>query len=298
MPNQSRGSSCLAGRVRSPKYRGTIAIRLAPALTLVLTLTTSFSVGTLNPTNQADPQPHATDHSSRHDRSNDEFLSVLPDDDDLVLDIGPGANPPERGSIIRISGEIYLILNGWARKMDEERQKVTAYLDVIREHVIRPVAETGLGKSCTASILLLFAAIDGLGKLTHPKDKTWTKNRFRHYVCTYMPSKYARCCEDLYDLRKSLAHNAINFTSFMSHAEMGESHHLQYHTVLGYLFVSSTVLLRDFENSLIQLEKDVDHDTGLRARAAKRLKWLEDDVYSDWGEFSTPPIPVQFISLG
>jgi len=180
--------------------------------------------------------------------------------------------------------------------MDDRRAKVDAYLNMIMEHVVQPINRTDLKESCTATILLIFAAIDGLGKLTHPRCDAQPGKRFRHYLSCYMGGEYTRRQDALYKLRCSLAHNALNFSSFISKTEMGEPHHLKYDTALGFLFVSSTVLFRDFCASLSRLREAFDRDPALLSIAAERLEWREDDIYAYWG-LSTPPPPAVFVSM-
>ena len=44
------------------------------------------------------------------------------------------------------------------------------YLGVVRQHVIQPLETRGVAESCFAEALLVFGAMDGLGKLTHAND--------------------------------------------------------------------------------------------------------------------------------
>ena len=181
--------------------------------------------------------------------------------------------------------------------MNEDRKKVDAYLNTLEAYVIRPIQETDLSESCIATILLIFAAIDGLGKLTHTDDNAGSRERFKHYLCNYMRGEYVQNWEELYKLRCSLAHNAVSFTSFISKTYMGEHHHLQHQTALGYLFVSSSKLFTDFCASIRTLDAAFNTDVPLLAAAGSRLQWQEDNPYSYWSKFSTPPGPATFISL-
>ncbi|MFA6293478.1 MAG: hypothetical protein WC637_16960 [Victivallales bacterium] len=181
--------------------------------------------------------------------------------------------------------------------MSDDRQKVDAYLEMIQDHVLSPIQGTDLKESCTATVLLIFGSIDGLGKLTHPEDLAGAGKRFKWYLRTFMRPEYGTHCDALYTLRCSLAHNALNFTSFISKTRMGEQHHLEFDSTLGYVFVSSAVLTRDFDASLRKLDEELNKDTKLITRAASRLHWLEDNTYAYWSQFSTPPGPIPFINL-
>ena len=47
----------------------------------------------------------------------------------------------------------------------DDVEMVNAWFYIINERIITPIKETDIKKSCTATLVLLFAAIDGLGKL-------------------------------------------------------------------------------------------------------------------------------------
>jgi hypothetical protein len=50
---------------------------------------------------------------------------------------------------------------------DQDKDKIDEYLHVIDERILAPIQKTEVRYYCTATLLLLFAAIDGLGKLLH-----------------------------------------------------------------------------------------------------------------------------------
>jgi hypothetical protein len=178
----------------------------------------------------------------------------------------------------------------------EQPSKVDAYLDVIEKHVIVPIRSTNLSESCIATLLLVFASIDGLGRLTHPKIRAKVEERFELFLITYFGGLYAKHAKQIYDLRCELVHNALNVSSFMSKTWMGEIHHLTRTSPQGYLFVSSSTLFADFCTAIEMLKGKMLTDAALRAQAEQRLKWVVDDPSSYWRPFSTPPGPVEFVS--
>ena len=91
----------------------------------------------------------------------------------------------------------------------QDQEKIDAYLDIIQERILAPVQNTEIRLSCTATLLLLFAAIDGLGKLLHPDDKAGSNERIRRFL-DYVGGDYAVHKKRLLGLRHSLVHNAIN----------------------------------------------------------------------------------------
>jgi hypothetical protein len=181
--------------------------------------------------------------------------------------------------------------------MNDDREKINAYIDTIYNHVIIPILETDLKESCIATILLIFSSIDGLGRLAHPDNNAGVGKRFKWYINTFMPEVYHSHASALYDLRNELAHNALNFTAFISKTRMGEQHHLESDYSLGYLFVSSSVLTNDFIDSICEFEQFLDSDEKFIVRSGSRLRWLEDNTYAYWSICSTPPGPTPFINL-
>jgi hypothetical protein len=63
--------------------------------------------------------------------------------------------------------------------LTQDQDKIDEYLRVIQERILAPVKRTEIQSSCTATLLLLFAAIDGLGKLLHPSRNAGVVGRIR-----------------------------------------------------------------------------------------------------------------------
>ncbi len=176
-------------------------------------------------------------------------------------------------------------------------EKTEAYFRIIDEHIIAPIANTDLKKSCVATIMLIFAAMDGLGKLIHESDTAGAANRFKTFL-PRMGSNYAANADALWELRNSLMHNALNTASFMSStymADMAEQHHLDMTRSDGLIFVSTTLLLKDFRSAKSRLQEELRQDPDLLERAASRLEWLEEDPQEIWNFPTTPPPPVRFV---
>ena len=95
----------------------------------------------------------------------------------------------------------------------DDEVKIEEYLKVIEERILAPIQTTEVRQSCTASLLLLFAAIDWLAKLIHPNKNAEVGERIRTFL-NYMGGDYAVNKKEIYDLRNSLVHNAINVESF------------------------------------------------------------------------------------
>lgn len=176
----------------------------------------------------------------------------------------------------------------------DDAAKIKAYFEIIDEHTVAPINNTDLSKSCVATIMLLFAAMDGLGKLIHPRDTARVRARFQAFLLR-MGKDYAEHADALWELRNSLMHNALNTVSFMSNTWMGERHHLKRESPEGLIFVSTTVLLKDFCAAKDQLQEELRQNPELARRAGERLEWLEDDPQEYWSVPTTPPGPVRFV---
>ena len=57
-----------------------------------------------------------------------------------------------------------------------------AYLKVIHTHVVDPFYSSGISQHCFAAALLIFAGIDGLGKLLHPDERAAPGDRFKFFL--------------------------------------------------------------------------------------------------------------------
>lgn len=179
----------------------------------------------------------------------------------------------------------------------EEQRIVTACLALIQEHVLDPLKYPELRKSCLATLLPLFAAIDGLGRLTHDDDDAGVGERFCFFL-RRLGSDYIGKESRVYKLRNSLAHSALNEAAFMSHSWLGDDEHLNYSTPPSkHIFVSTNQLHADFSRAFHTLKTDFSRDENLLQRAARRLRWVDYDPASHWPQFSTPPGPVDFVIL-
>lgn len=170
------------------------------------------------------------------------------------------------------------------------------YLELIRQHVIRPLRDTAVAESCFGAAMLIFGAVDGLGRLIHRNAKAGAGERF----CCFLPrlgQDYSRRKAALWRLRNSLAHNSMNVASFMSKTEDAQGQHLE--DFEGYLFVHTKKLLEHFETAVAKLETEFRTDADLLARAESRLH----RAYIPWSRIkgrqilTTQPPPVEFIQL-
>jgi hypothetical protein len=143
--------------------------------------------------------------------------------------------------------------------------------------------------------LLLFAAIDGLGKLIHDNPRAGSNDRIRAFL-DYMGGSYSEREEDLLGLRNSLVHNAINVASYMSQTETESDQHLRRIGSGGFIYVNTSVMYNDFVNAFERLQDEFNNNEQLMSSSASRLEWIEDDIEDqDFDLVGTPPPPVEFI---
>jgi hypothetical protein len=180
----------------------------------------------------------------------------------------------------------------------QDQGKIDEYLDIIQKRILAPIQNTEIRRYCTATLLLLFAAIDGLGKLLHPDEKARPSQRICGFL-DYMGGDYAVHKDELLHLRHSLVHNAINVESFLSNTEIGNEQHLKRVGVAGFVYVNTSVMYADFVDALRRFRADIQHDPVMLKRAANRLEWREESLLDDLGiqDIATPspPPPIQFI---
>jgi hypothetical protein len=180
----------------------------------------------------------------------------------------------------------------------QDQHKIDAYLGIIQERILAPIRDTELRRSCTATLLLLFAAIDGLGKLLHSDDSAGPSRRIRRFL-GYMGGNYAVSKKKLLKLRNSLVHNAINVESFLSNTEIGDEQHLKRVGAAGFVYVNTSVMYADFVDAFEQFRADLQQDPAMMKRAADRLEWVEESLLDSPGmpdtPTPTPPPPVEFI---
>ena len=136
-------------------------------------------------------------------------------------------------------------------QLSQDQAKVEEYLRIIRERIMAPIQNTEIQNSCTATLLLLFAAIDGLGKLIHHDDDAGVTRRIKEFL-NYMGGDYKIRKKELSRLRNSLVHNAINVESYLSQTETASGQHLKKIGAAGFIYVNTMIMYKDFEDAFEQ----------------------------------------------
>ena len=173
--------------------------------------------------------------------------------------------------------------------ISDDEMNINEYLSVIQDRILAPIQKTEIREFCTATLLLLFAAIDGLGKLIHPDDRAGSNERIRSFL-DYMGGDYSTRKKELLKLRQSLVHNAINVESFLSHAGMSTDQHLKDICAAGFIYVNTMTMYRDFLDAFQRFRIEIEHDKVKLHSASSRLEWRED-IYWDGQDFTDRTIP-------
>ena len=183
-------------------------------------------------------------------------------------------------------------------QISDNQMKVDEYLTIIQDRILAPIQKTEIGDFCTATLLLLFAAIDGLGKLMHPETKAGPNERIRCFL-DYMGGDYSVRKKELLNLRHSLVHNAINVESFLSHTEMDANQHLKKMGSADFIYVNTMTMYRDFVDIFERFRAELQDDQIKLQSAANRLEWREDNTWNSQETSNeavlSPPPPVEFI---
>jgi len=181
--------------------------------------------------------------------------------------------------------------------MPDAGSKIEEYLTLIQDRILSPIRDTEVSQSCTATLLLLFAAIDGLGALLHSDPAAGSNKRIRSFL-DYMGSGYAAKKSQLLRLRNGLVHTAVNVESFLSKTEMSVSQHLRRIGATGFIYVNTTTMYNDFVTAFGRFRSDLESDPALMEQASNRLEWKEDITWDENdGPMPSPPPPVEFILL-
>src|SRR5665647_464116 len=102
-------------------------------------------------------------------------------------------------------------------------KKVADFFDLLHDRAIRPIESSDIKESCTASLLLMFAVIDSLSKITCTSEEyvqfmkgTGNKVRFKNFLGNVMGDHYGYYKDQLYNLRNDIVHTAINTKVILS----------------------------------------------------------------------------------
>ena len=174
-----------------------------------------------------------------------------------------------------------------------DKEKVDAYLKAIDDYVIGPIQSSSVGEHCIASLLLIFAAIDGLARLTDPNAASNVGTRFRNFIET-LGTDYEAKKVELYELRNAMVHNALNTGTFISQAPLGAEDHLRNVGGPGDLYVNTRVFCDDLAAAFKRLQTRFASDPSFLVMAANRLEVYDNSYVNDVMYPTTKPAPSYF----
>ena len=176
--------------------------------------------------------------------------------------------------------------------MEEVNEKFKRFLNLLKERTINPIENWGIKESCTATLLLLFAAVDSLSKITcrdsdyelH-KKKRGNKDRFTGFISEVMGNKYAVRSNDIYDLRNDIVHTGINTKVILSKS-LDHNKHLQLFDKS--LWINSNQFLDDFKKAIDKIKNDIDEQGQFYQNARDRLKNFSIIEVEEQHDIATP----------
>jgi hypothetical protein len=142
--------------------------------------------------------------------------------------------------------------------MEEVEKKFNKFIDLLEKRTINPIDNLNIKESCTATLLLLFAAVDSLSKITcsnsEYKNEKGNKDRFTGFLDKVMGNKYAVCKYKIYGLRNDIVHTGINTKVILSNSQDHKKH---LESVDGYLWINTNQFLDDFKKAVELIKNDI-----------------------------------------
>lgn len=105
-----------------------------------------------------------------------------------------------------------------------------------------------------------------------------------------MGPAYGAVKAELWELRNSLVHNAINVESFLSHTDVPAGPHLTKMGASGFVYVDTQIMCRDFESAFKRFRAELQQDRAKCKDVADRLKLKTEEP---WDIASGGPAPSQ-----
>ncbi len=160
--------------------------------------------------------------------------------------------------------------------MDKVDEKINKFINLLKERTINPIDNTDIKESCTATLLLIFAAVDSLSKITCCdqqydllKKKRGNNVRFTGFLENVMRNKYSNFKDDIYNLRNDIVHTGIN-TKVIFSKNQHDNKHLQ--IVNEHLWINTKQFLYDFKEAIEQIYIDIKNKGTFFQNAMNRLK--------------------------
>jgi hypothetical protein len=159
----------------------------------------------------------------------------------------------------------------------EVKKKFNQFVNLLEERAVNAIENSDIKKSCTATLLLLFAAVDSLSKITCNdsdyelyKNNKGVKNRFNCFLDEIMGNKYSIYKENIYKLRNDIVHTGVNAKVILS-KESDYVKHLEFDNQ-GNLWINTFQFLKDLKIAIDKIKKNIDEQGNFYHNAKNRLK--------------------------
>lgn len=162
--------------------------------------------------------------------------------------------------------------------MEEVEKKFNNFVTLLEKRTINSIDKFDIKESCTATLLLLFAAVDSLSKITcsvdqyelYRKNKSGNKSRFKGFLDKVMGNKYAVCKDDIYELRNDIVHTGINKKVILSKSRDYRKHLTK--SCDGYLWINTNQFLNDFKETIEKIKNDINVKGSFYDNAKDRIR--------------------------
>jgi hypothetical protein len=166
------------------------------------------------------------------------------------------------------------------RGMDSTSKKIDEFFALLEQRTINSIdANLPIKESCTATLLLIFAVIDSLSKITCDetqyapflKNRRGDRDRFLNFLQNDMRHSYATFKEQLYDLRCDVVHTGINAKVILSK----DIHASHLEEVDGHLWINTSQFLDDLKETVREIRRKIEAKGTYFQNAENRLKELD-----------------------
>jgi hypothetical protein len=162
--------------------------------------------------------------------------------------------------------------------MDANDHKIAEFMDLLEGRTIKKIDDGVIIKeSCTATLLLIFAVIDSLSKITCTdpeyalyQQKKGNRVRFTNFLENVMRGPYAQFNDRLYELRNDIVHTGINVKVAMSK----EKHAPHLMEVDEELQINTSQFLDDLKETVKRIRQDIAAKGEYWQHASRRLREL------------------------
>ena len=176
--------------------------------------------------------------------------------------------------------------------------KIDVYFEYIENRILQPIQNTSIKDYCTASLLIVFAAIDGVGQLLYPYDNAGSNERIKYFL-DYMGGKYKDHQKEILKLRNSIVHNGLNVDFYLTHTGTIDDPILENLGPAGFILMNTSAMCEDVIKKCKQAHDDILHDPTKLILAANRLNMVvvNSENYQDRQGNIISPSPASSIKF-